>query len=441
MKSLVTLFLIAIISNAQGQNNKMFSLLEAKEYALKNHYKISNADLEYKRAIHQKKQYLAAGMPEANINGNFNQFLNLPVQVLPASFLNPNASEDDFIAFRAGTEFSAGANLQVNQLLFDGSYFVGIEASKLLIELQQIQKARSREDVLFSVIEAYQIAAVAKVNLSFADSIYQLTATLESKQQKFLELGLLSPEELDQMRFAVLRSKNAFENSELQLRNALALLKYTMSYPQDSSLNISNSLTDLELQSTQIAIGSIENNSLIPLLQTQIQLSACDVKNNKAGFLPSVSAFFQQSYNAYRNSFDFFENKPWYSQTNWGLQMRIPVFSSGKGKAIVKQSEIKLMQDENNFQLTKQGLQLQEKQLKNTLESALQKRALQKENTNLAEKIYKNALKKEQLGNGNNVVVTQKLNQVMIAQAEYTASLIEVFKTKLELDKLYNKLN
>ncbi|MEJ6506372.1 MAG: TolC family protein [Crocinitomicaceae bacterium] len=441
MKSLVTIIIIAIISNAQGQNNKMFSLLEAKEYALKNHYKISNADLEYKKAIHQKKQYLAAGMPEANINGNFNQFLNLPVQVLPASFLNPNASEDDFIAFRAGTEFSAGANLQVNQLLFNGSYFIGIEASKLLIELQQIQKARSREDVLFSVIEAYQIAAVAKVNLSFADSIYQLTATLESKQQKFLELGLLSPEELDQMRFAVLRSKNAFENSELQLRNALALLKYTMSYPQDSSLNISNSLTDLELQSTQIVIGSIENNSLIPLLQTQIQLSACDVKNNKAGFLPSVSAFFQQSYNAYRNSFDFFENKPWYSQTNWGLQMRIPVFSSGKGKAIVKQSEIKLMQDENNFQLTKQGLQLQEKQLKNTLESALQKRALQKENTNLAEKIYKNALKKEQLGNGNNVVVTQKLNQVMIAQAEYTASLIEVFKTKLELDKLYNKLN
>lgn len=441
MKSLVTLLLIAIISHAQGQNSKMFSLLEAKEYALKNHYKISNADLEYKKAIHQKKQYLAAGMPEANINGNFNQFLNLPVQVLPASFLNPNASEDDFIAFRAGTEFSAGANLQINQLLFDGSYFVGIEASKLLIELQQIQKARSREDVLFSVIEAYQITAVAKVNLSFADSIYQLTATLESKQQKFLKLGLLSPEELDQMRFAVLRSKNAFENSELQLRNALALLKYTMSYPQDSSLNISNSLTDLELQSTQIAIGSIENNSLLPLLQTQIQLSACDVKNNKAGFLPSVSAFFQQSYNAYRNSFDFFENKPWYSQTNWGLQMRIPVFSSGKGKAIVKQSEIKLMQDENNFQLTKQGLQLQEKQLKNTLESALQKRALQKENTNLAEKIYKNALKKEQLGNGNNVVVTQKLNQVMIAQAEYTASLIEVFKTKLELDKLYNKLN
>jgi hypothetical protein len=58
----------------------------------------------------------------------------------------------------------------------------------------------------------------------------------------------------------------------------------------------------------------------------------------------------------------------------------------------------------------------------------------------LAEKIYRNAINKEKLGNGNNLLVTQKLNQTMIAQAEYTASLIEVYRSKLELDKLYNKL-
>ena len=84
------------------------------------------------------------------------------------------------------------------------------------------------------------------------------------------------------------------------------------------------------------------------------------------------------------------------------VEMKIPVFSSGKGVAVVKQSEIKLKQDENNYQLTKQGLKLQEVQLKNTLESALKKRELQKENSRLAEKIYKNALNKEKIGNGNN---------------------------------------
>ena len=170
-------------------------------------------------------------------------------------------------------------------------------------------------------------------------------------------------------------------------------------------------------------------------------MSACNVKNKKAGFLPSISAYFQQSYNAYRTSFDFFQDKPWYSQTNWGLQMKIPVFSSGKGTAVLKQSQIQLLQDENNFQMTKHGLKLQEAQLKNNLEVSIKKRALQEENILLAEKIYKNALSKEKIGNGNNVVVTQKLNQVMIAQAEYTASLIAIYRTKIELDKLYNKLN
>jgi outer membrane protein TolC len=165
------------------------------------------------------------------------------------------------------------------------------------------------------------------------------------------------------------------------------------------------------------------------------------VRNNKAGFLPSLSAYFQQSYNAYRTSFDFFEDKPWYSQTNWGLQMNIPVFSSGKGRAILKQSQIQLMQDENNFEYTKNGLKFQEVQLKNTLKAALNKRTLQKENRILAQRIYGNALKKKEIGSGNNILVTQKLSQVMVAQAEYTASLIEVYKTKLELDKLYNKLN
>ena len=441
MKSILTVLIITHLFLSFGQRNSTFSLLEAKEYALKNHLKIANSDLEYNKAIHQKKQYLAAGMPEANIMGSFNQYLNLPVQVLPASFINPNAPEDQVIAFRAGTEFSSGASLQVNQLLFDGSYFVGIEASKLLINLQNIQKSRSREDVLFSVIEAYHIAAVAQVNLAFADSIYQLTSTLENKQQKFLDLGLLEQEELDQMRYAVLSAKNVYENAELQYKNTLALLKYSMNFPQDSSIQMSNDMQDLDLQASQIALGSIEDNSLLPLLQTQIQLSACNVKNKKAGFLPSISAYFQQSYNAYRTSFDFFQDKPWYSQTNWGLQMKIPVFSSGKGTAVLKQSQIQLLQDENNFQMTQHGLKLQEAQLKNNLEVSIKKRALQEENILLAEKIYKNALSKEKIGNGNNVVVTQKLNQVMIAQAEYTASLIAIYRTKIELDKLYNKLN
>ena len=205
----------------------------------------------------------------------------------------------------------------------------------------------------------------------------------------------MEQEELDQMRYAVLSAKNVYENAELQYKNTLALLKYSMNFPQDSSIQMSNDMQDLDLQASQIALGSIEDNSLLPLLQTQIQLSACNVKNKKAGFLPSISAYFQQSYNAYRTSFDFFQDKPWYSQTNWGLQMKIPVFSSGKGTAVLKQSQIQLLQDENNFQMTKHGLKLQEAQLRTTLRFLLKKEHYKKKTFYLLKKFIKTHFQKK----------------------------------------------
>ena len=435
-------YILTIIGSVLSTQNSygQMSLLDAKEYALEHHYNIVNADLEYDKAIHKKKEYLSAGMPEAYIKGGFNQFPNLPVQVIDASFFNPLAGEGEVIAFRAGTEFNSSASLNVNQLLFDGSYFVGLEASKLLIELQSIQKNRSREEVLFGVIEAYHIASVATENNLFADSVLQLTLQVEEKQKGFLELGLMTQEEFDQIHYAVLRTMNNKENAELQLQNAMALLKYSMNCPLDSTFSLSTSIDELSLSAFSPSLGTVNDNSTLKLLKNQIKLSACDIKNNKAGFLPSLSAYFQQGYNAYRTEFDFFSNKPWYSQTSWGIQMTVPVFSSGKGKSTLKQAQIKFMQDENTLKTTENGLKLQEIQFKNELKTAQRQKDLQDQNIILTEKIYKNAILKQKAGKISNTEVTQKLNQLIMTQAEYTATLINVFKSKIKLDKLYNKL-
>ena len=309
-----------------------------------------------------------------------------------------------------------------------------------MIELQSIQKNRSREEVLFGVIEAYHIASVATENNLFADSILQLTLQVEEKQKGFLELGLMTQEEFDQIHYAVLRTMNNKENAELQLQNAMALLKYSMNCPLDSTFSLSTSIDELSLSALSPSLGTVNDNSTLKLLENQIKLSACDIKNNKAGFLPSLSAYFQQGYNAYRTEFDFFSNKPWYSQTSWGIQMTVPVFSSGKGKSTLKQAQIKFMQDENTLKTTENGLKLQEIQFKNELKTAQRQKDLQDQNIILTEKIYKNAILKQKAGKISNTEVTQKLNQLIMTQAEYTATLINVFKSKIKLDKLYNKL-
>jgi hypothetical protein len=55
MKHLLTLFILSGLFHAHAQVGRSFSLLEAKDYALKNHIKVKNADLEYNKAIEKKK--------------------------------------------------------------------------------------------------------------------------------------------------------------------------------------------------------------------------------------------------------------------------------------------------------------------------------------------------------------------------------------------------
>ena len=87
-----------------------------------------------------------------------------------------------------------------------------------------------------------------------------------------------------------------------------------------------------------------------------------------------------------------------------------------------------------------QTLQFQADQAINNLEGAQSKNELQKANVDLAQSLYENALAKEEIGNGNSIIVTQQYNQLIMAQAQYTGTLIELFQARLTLDKIYNNI-
>ena len=433
-------FMLLISTTTLAQNNISYSLLEAQDFALNNHLSIKNSALEIQKSEEQKKEYLAIGLPQVSANSGFNNFINLPVQVVSAKFINPNASEGEVVSFKGGTDYSLLGNIQVNQLLFNGSYFVALAASKALIDLQKTLALQTKDDVVFNVSQAYHLAAVAKENLSFADSMLLITAQLLEKQKSILQVGVITQEDVDQMNYAYLSAKNAQTSSELQFKNAMALLKMAMFLPFDQEISLKESTSELLQKSNLSLSGLLSNNLTLQILQKQILLDKLDIRNKKMSVMPILKAQFQQSYVAYRNELNFFANQPWYPQTSWGIQLSMPIYTSGSNRAIISQSKIKLMQDENTLKITNQALKMQEIQALNNLIGAKQRLELQKENVQLAGKIYANTLIKEKIGKESSIVVTQKYNQLMIAQAQYTGSMVELFQAKLLLDKLYNQI-
>ena len=436
----ILFFLLLVSTSIFSQKNTSYSLLEAQDFALNNHLSIKNSALAIEKAQEQKKEYLAIGLPQVSANSGFNNFVNLPVQVVSAKFINPNASDDQTIAFKAGTDYSLLGNVQVNQLLFNGSYFVALEAAKVLIEMQKTLDLQTKEEVVFNVSSAYHLASVAKENMIFVDSLLFITSQLLDKQKSILEIGLITQEEVDQMNFAFLSARNAQTSSKLQYENALSLLKMAMFLPFESELEINETPLQLLEKSNLSLTGLLSNNFTLQILNKQILLDKMDLRNKKMSFLPVLKAQFQHSYVAYRNEINFFANQPWYSQTSWGIQFSMPIYSSGSGKAIISQSKIKLMQDENTLKITEQALKMQETQTMNNYIGASQKLDLQKENLTLAGKIYSNSIIKQKIGKESNFDVTQKYNQLMISQAQYIGTMLELIQAKLSLDKLYNQI-
>ena len=435
-----TLFILLLVfHSAIWAQSKKFTLSEAKQYAYENSLAVKNAELGTQTAALQRKETIGIGLPQMNLEGTFNQFINLPVQVVDASFINPNAAPGETISFRAGTDFSAAGTFQASQILFNGSYLVGLQVSEQYIAFSKVLERQSMEEVIFSVIQAYNLVSVARENLVYVDSMVALTQKLVAKQQNYLELGLMKEEEMDQLNYALLSAKNAQSNAAIQYQNAKVMLKLTMNYPMDQELELAESSDEL-LSLFQVGNGNLSENLEMKVLDGQLTLNQYALKNQKFSNLPSLNAFFQHTYNAFRNEFDFFSNNQWFQQTFWGLQLSIPVFSGGQRHYKIQQAQVEVMKTENNKALLENALRAREMQALNNLSASRSQYEMQKSNVALAEKIYRNALIKQEVGSESSILVTQKYNQLIQAQSQMTASKIDYFNAKLNLEKLYNRI-
>lgn len=425
--------------NLSAQDVTNFTLDQVKAYALEHHIDIRNATRDIDIARQQIVETRGMGLPQVNLNGSFSNFLNLPVQVVNASFINPAAPPDETISFKAGTDYSASGTVQVDQLLFNGSYIVGLQVSSYFANFQETVAQITSEDVVFNAIQAYQLAVIAKANKAFADSIVVLTQEMVDKQQHYFDLGLMLQEDLDQLSYSLLAAKNSAISADVQYQNAISYLKLAIGYPMSGKIDVSETPDQL-IGRSEISTGDVHNNLQYELMNKKITLSEYSVKNNRFANLPSVNAYFQHTYNAYRNEFNFFADESWFPQTVWGIQLNVPIFSGFQRHARTAQSKIALMKDESTLERLEETLKFQEIQVQNQLLGAKASYALQEENIVLATAIYSNAITKESIGKGNSIIVTQKHNQLMVAQAQYLGSMVDLLQAQLNLDKLYNNI-
>jgi outer membrane protein TolC len=433
-KIYVGLFLItSLVANAQT-----YSLKQAVDYAIAHQVQVKNSQIDLQNASAKINEIKAMGLPQVNGSVALTNNVILQRMFIPAKIFNPAAAEGELIAAKFGVENSGFANVGLSQLVFDGTYLLGLKASSVYKDLAVKSVTQSKQQVAENVTKAYYGILVNEkrqgllaLNVARLDTL--LKETRELNKQGFVE-------KIDVQRLDVQANNLRTELDNIERLQALSysLLKFQMGYPMDEPIRLSESLEKVELATFNTnAAGDFNYTNRIEysILQTQENLAELDLKSIKAGFLPRLVLNANYGYNAGANAFSDLMTKQWFDNAAITVALQIPIFDGFSKKYKAVQSANNLQKVRQSYSLLKSSIDLQRSQASITMKNALESMKEQKANLDLANEISRVTRVKYQQGVGSNLEVLNAESSIKESQANYFTALYNALIAKVELEK------
>ncbi|MFT4660716.1 MAG: outer membrane protein [Patiriisocius sp.] len=432
------------------------SLDQAQQFALDNNRTLQASHLNIAKAKEIVKETYAIGLPQINASAEYNNFLDIPVSVLP-DFISPTVygvliqedlidaaqfpSDPNFVEASFGTSNTLNAGATLSQLLFDGSYLVGLQATKVYLGISEIQAEISEKDIKKNVAESYYNVLIAQENVKILDeSKTTIEKTITEVRAMFNE-GLMAEDDVDQLQLTLIGIENNLNNAKRQIDLTKQLLKMQLGMELTAPLELSDNLEALlnakilASNETTFSIGKLPE---FKLLENNIRANQLTVKNSKAKYLPSLSGFFSYSQSGQRNEFNFFDsNESWFATTLWGMKLSVPVFSSGMKHAKVNQAKLDLESAILSKKDEEQGLTIAAQKSKSDFDFANENHRAQKLSYELSGKIRNKTLIKYKEGLASSFQLNQIETQYLEAQGAYLMSILTLLNSKAAFDRAY----
>jgi outer membrane protein TolC len=199
MKRLLLLILLAgLCTGAMAQQSgQTLSLDQCIQYALENSVQAKNALLDQEKAKYRVKEITGMGLPqisgEASVTHNEKLQRFFMAYSSQGGFIDfgpnvpPGLQEGDVIAAPNFFQLKSAGNASVtaNQLIFNGSYFVGLKVAKAYKDLAIKSADATNESIIQQVTVAYYNVLINKErealfnsNIARVDSLLKTTTAL-----------------------------------------------------------------------------------------------------------------------------------------------------------------------------------------------------------------------------------------------------------------------
>lgn len=415
------------------------NLKETLDYALENNVEAKNARLEVMISQTTVKEETAAGLPQ--INGSFGFNYNPLVQVMfvpnEPPFGDPT-NPSDVIPIRFGVAYSSNLGVTVSQMIFDGSFFIGLRAAKTYKALTEFDRIKVENDVIESVKKAYfgvlvnaERIKLSRANLARIDSLLEETTAMQ-------EAGFA--EKIDVSRIKVQRNNtySQYERSKTAYEISKQLLKIQIGMPEQYDIEITESLRELNPEQELTELLALEGINRVEMdqLKTNIELTGLDLKNNTAQYMPTLSFNGNFARSGAGDSFGTtFDKINWFSSSMLGITLNIPIFDGFSKSARIQRNRIQLRQLENQKFYLDQNIELEIFQAKQNLANDLKVLKVQRESMALAQEVYDMSKIKYNEGVGSNLEVVEADSDLIEAEINYLSALYDGLISKVDLEK------
>ncbi len=426
-----------------GQDTSL-SLDECLQMALSNNENLKNSFLEENVSKMTSREYLSVGFPQIQFETGLKYNFEIQKSLIDISKFMPGVPEGTEQEVSFGQKYDGIMDLGINQMIFNGSYFVGLAASKTLIELSEKQTVRAKVDIIESVRKAYYVVLNTKERLSLVNSNLDRIESLLNDTKILYENGFVEKLDVDRIKVSFNNLNAEKIKAERLYDLSLSVLKFQIGFPVNNKLSVKGSIEDVILSVNDYDIQSFDYSDRIEhsILNTNKRLKSYELKNNRSQFLPQIYANLNYGFNTSSSEYDlFFNSNRWKKYGTVGLQVIVPIFDGLNKRSKINRSKIVIQQVENQIKFLERSIDLQINQNYIELKNAIESLNISKDNLVLANEVYSVSEKKYKEGIGSNLEVLDSNNALKTAQTNYYNAYYQAIISKINLEKTLGILN
>jgi outer membrane protein len=437
------LLVLFLLSGYSLRGQQTFSLKQAVEYALLNNEEVLNSELAIEDSDAQVWETKSEGLPKVDASIGYGNNIQIPVSIMPANIFDPTAPEGETIAVKFGVQHSANYGISASQMIWDGSFFIGLKAARTLRELSETNKFKTETDVVGMVTKAYYLVVINEARIGLIDANYTNLEGTMLETQALYEDGFA--EKIDVSRLQVqlnnlITEKQGVENAVVSAKN---LLKTFMGMPVNQQIALTDDLNGIDFEYDLNEVNSFELQNRVEVQQMNYnrRLAMLDYKNAKAAYIPTVGLTAAWGRNNADDVFNSLWSKDWYSSSVIGVNVNIPIFEGFKKRYTVQRKRIQMETLNNNYKQLSNNIQSELADAKNGLDVNKDRLEVQISNMELAAEVRDMATEKYREGVGSNLEVLNAEQDYKEAETNYLEALYNSILSKINLDIALGKIH